>query len=251
MYNIAICDDNKEYLEIMKNTIENNSEYTSDMVINMFLNGKELLDSGIEKYNLVILDMQMDSMNGYMTAKEMRRKNNEAVLAFCSGVVMPQPEHFEVQPYRYLLKKIDTDKMQKNISDLLVEMKHRNKNSMAEVVYDGKAYRLNISDIIYIERLKRGSKLVIEGKDKGNVITSNEIQSNEKLEDWYQQLSEDGFEFIHKSYIVNMQKIVSIEKYDILMSNNQILSVTRTYRQKFHERFSHYFSKKYRRDTDK
>lgn len=251
MYNIAVCDDNREFLEIMKRTIEDNSEYTSDMIINTFLNGKELLGSGIEKYNLVILDMQMDSMNGYMTAKEMRRKNDEAVLAFCSGVVMPQPEHFEVQPYRYLLKKINTDKMQKNISDLLIEMKQRKKNSMAEVVYDGKAYRVNISDIIYIERLKRGSKLVIGKKDKRNEITTKEILSNERLEEWYQQISGDGFEFVNKSYIVNMQKIISIEKYDILMINNRILSVTRTYRQKFHERFSHYFSKKYRRDTDK
>ena len=60
---------------------------------------------------------------------------------------MPQPEHFEVQPYRYLLKKIDTDKMQKNVSDLLLEMKQRKRNSIVEVVSDGKAYRVYIKDI--------------------------------------------------------------------------------------------------------
>ena len=164
---------------------------------------------------------------------------------------MPQPKHFEVQPYRYILKKIDVDKMQRNISDLLIEMKQRKTNNVVEVVSDGKAYRTNIRGVIYIERLKRGSKLVIEQENKGNENTFNEMLSNEKLEDWYQQLSEEGFEFIHKSYIVNMQKVVSIVKNDILMSNNQLLRLTRTYRQKFHERFSHYFSKKYRRDMGK
>lgn len=251
MYNIAICDDNEEFLEIMKRTIETNSEYTSGMKCYLFLSGKELLNTSVEKYNLVILDMQMDYMDGYVTAKEIRKKNKDTVLAFCSGVMMPQPEHFEVQPYRYLLKKIDTDKMQENISDLLIEMKQRRKNSMVEVVSDGKAYRINISDVIYIERLKRGSKLVIEQSDKRDEMKFKEIQSNEKLEDWYQQLLKEGFEFVHKSYIVNMQKIVSIVNTDILMSNNHLLRISRTYRQKFHERFSYYFSKKYRRNMDK
>lgn len=251
VYNIAICDDNKEFLDTMKNTIEANSEYASGMIIHLFLSGGELLTAGVEEYNLVILDMQMDYMNGYEVAKEIRRRNKDIVLAFCSGVIMPQPEHFEVQPYRYLLKKIDTDKMQANISDLLMEMKQRKKSGMVEVVSYGKWYRVSISDIVYIERLKRGSKLVIEQEDKGNGAISKEIQSNENLEEWYRQLSEEGFEFVHKSYMVNMQKIVSIVKSDILMSNNQVLSITRTCRQKFSERFAHYFSKKYRRDMDK
>lgn len=247
MYNIAICDDNEEFLETMKSTIETNSEYTSDIACHLFLSGKELLDSSVEKYNLIILDMQMDYMDGYVAAKEIRQKNKDAVLAFCSGVIMPQPEHFEVQPYRYLLKKIDTVKMQKNISDLLFEMKQRRKHSMVEVVSDGKAYRVDIKDIVYIYRLKRGSAFVVEHSGKGNEVIYKEIQSNEKLEDWYQQLSEDGFEFAHISYIVNMQKIVSVVKDDILMSNKQLLRISRTCRQKFQERFSHYFSKKYRR----
>lgn len=63
--------------------------------------------------------------------------------------------------------------------------------------------------------------------------------------------SDVGFEFAHTSYIVNMQKIVSVVKDDILMSNKQFLRISRTCKQKFHEKFSYYFSKKYRRVTDK
>lgn len=251
MYYIAICDDNAEFLETMERTIETNPEYETDMICEKFLSGKELLCSGVEQYSLIILDMQMDQMDGYVVAKEIRQKNKDTVLAFVSGIVMPQPEHFEVQPYRYLLKKIDTDKMQKNVSDLLFEMKQRKKSSMVEVVSDGKAYRVYIKDIVYIYRLKRGSVLVIEQSKKESGELYEEIQSNEKLVDWYQQLSDDGFEFAHTSYIVNMKKIVSVVKDDILMSNKQLLRVSRTCKQKFHEKFSYYFSKKYRRVTDK
>lgn len=251
MYYIAICDDNSDYLEIMKKTLETNSEYDPNMVCHKFTNGRELLYSEIKKYNLIILDMQMEQINGFDLAKQIRQKNSEAVLAFCSGVIMPKPEHFEVQPYRYLLKKIDTQKMQETISDLLIEMKRKKKNNIIEIVSDGKACRVNPKDIVYIYRLNRGSAFVIEQCNEKNDITYTEIQSNEKLADWYQQLADEGFEFAHTSYIVNMQKIISVTKGDILMSNNETLTITRTCKQKFHERFSYYFSKKYRRDTDK
>lgn len=251
MYYFAICDDNAEFLEVMERIIETNPEYEPDMVCQKFLSGKELLHSSVEQYSLVILDMQMDQMDGYTVAKKIRQKNEDTVLAFCSGVIMPQPKHFEVQPYRYLLKKLDADKMQRCVSDLLLETKRRKKNSIVEVVSDGKAYRVNIKDIVYIYRLKRGSVLVIEKGNKGKGEICEEIQSNEKLADWYQQLSDDGFEFAHTSYIVNMQKIISVVKDEILMSNKHYLRISRTCKQKFHERFSYYFSKKYRRDTDK
>lgn len=251
MHYIAICDDNAEFLEMMQEMIETNPEYEQDMICRQFLNGKELLCSNVEQYSLVILDMQMDQMDGYAVAKQVRQKNEDVVLAFVSGIVMPKPEHFEVQPYRYLLKKIDTDKMQQYVSDLLLEMKQRKKNSIIEVVGDSKAYRVPIKDILYIYRSKRKSVLVVEQSEKENGKSYQEIQSNEKLTDWYPQLSKEGFEFAHTSYIVNMQKIVRIEKDDILMSNQQILGISRTCKEKFHEAFSYYFSKKYRRITGK
>lgn len=251
MYHIAICDDNAQFLETMERTIEGNPEYEADMICQKFLNGKELLRTELEQYHLIILDMQMGQMDGFAVAKKIREQNEDVVLAFCSGVIMPEPKHFEVQPYRYLLKKIDTDKMQESVSDLLMEMKKRRKNRTIEVASDGKAYRLNVKDIVYVSRLKRGSVLIVEQDDNGNGEICEEIKSNEKLEDWYQQLSEEGFEFAHTSYIVNMQKIVSIVRDDIRMSNNQLLRISRTCKQKFHERFSYYFSKKYRRETEK
>ena len=243
MYYIAICDDNAEFLETIGSVIEQNPEFNSDMVYHTFLSGKELLKANVKLYDLMILDMQLDQMDGFSLAQEIRKRNEDVVLAFCSGVVMPKPKHFEVQPYRYLLKELDTEKMQGYITDLLLKMKKQEKNHIVEVVEDGKVYRIKVNNIIYIYRRKRGSMLVIEDGENG----SKEVPSNEKLADWYEQLSMEGFEFLHTSYIVNMQKIISIEKDDIRMSNDELLKISRTCKQKFNERLSHYFSKKYRR----
>lgn len=256
MYHIALCDDDSIFMEKMHRIVEGNPEHDESMVCSTFSSGMELVKSDIAQLDLLIIDMQMEQVDGFTAAKQVRKKNKDAVIAFCSGVVMPSPEHFEVQPYRYIVKKIDTTEIEKIVTDLLLEMKERKAKKtkkVVEVVSAGKACRIDPSDILYVSREKRTSVLVVEmhsGKAEG-YVTYEEIESNEKLTDWYTQLAEYGFEFAHTSYIVNLQKIHSVMKDDIYMSNGEVLHISRTCKQKFHEKFSYYFSKKYRRGTEK
>ena len=247
MYNIALCDDNENFLEIMEKIVKSNLEYESNMICTRYSSGAEVIKSNLSDIDLLIIDMQMDNIDGFSAAKVIRQKNQDMIIVFCSGVVMPLPEHFEVQPYRYIIKKLDTTEIQNTVTELLIEMKRKKNKRIVEVVSDGKAYRINIRDILYIYRQNRGSVLVVDNFK--NEIESNNnyirIESSEKLSDWYLQLSDYGFEFAHTSYIVNMQNIKSIIKDDICMNDGEMLRISRTYKQKFHERFSYYFSKKY------
>ena len=60
MYNIAICDDNKEYLNGLREQIWNNTEYNPDlMIIYLFSSGEEFLQENTVRFQLVFLDMQM------------------------------------------------------------------------------------------------------------------------------------------------------------------------------------------------
>lgn len=255
MYHIALCDDDAIFMEKMHRIVERNPEYDESMVCFTFSSGTELVKSDISHLDLLIIDMQMGQVDGFTAARQVRKKNKDIVIAFCSGVIMPSPEHFEVQPYRYIVKKIDTTEIEKLVTDLLLEMKERKakkKKKVVEVVSAGKACRLDPSDILYVSRNKRTSVLVAErhsGTEEDHVIYE-EIESNEKLADWYTQLEEYGFEFAHTSYIVNLQKIHSVIKDDIYMSNGEVLHISRTCKQKFHEKFSYYFSKKYRRSAE-
>ena len=88
--------------------------------------------------------------------------NENAVIAFVSGVVLPEPEHFRVQPYRYLLKSADIDERMRDIGELLLETKRRSRREVAEVVSDGEAWRVPVGSILYIEKTKRGSRLTVE-----------------------------------------------------------------------------------------
>ena len=73
------------------------------------------------------------------------------------------------------------------------------------------------------------------------------LQSNERLEEWYVQLCAQGFEYAHTSYIVNLKAVTKIMQNELTMSNGDKLGISRTCSKKFHQSFSMYFHKKYKR----
>lgn len=248
MMNIAIIDDNQAFLQEMKQNIESCVEYTADMACDMYCGGADFLQADCGGYQLVILDMQMAGMNGYETAQKLREKNEGVVIAFVSGVVLPEPQHFRVQPYRYLLKNTDTGEWMRDIEELLRETKRRSRSEMVEVTNDGEARRVPIGQILYIEKAKRGSRLIIEAAMEGDsAVRTRKLQSNERLEDWYAQLCAQGFEYAHTSYIVNLKAVTKIVQNELTMSNGDKLGISRTCSKKFHQSFSMFFHKKYKR----
>lgn len=246
MINIAIVDDNIAFLQEMKQNIETCMEYTVDMVCDTYCSGTDFLKADCGAYQLVVLDMQMAGMSGYETAQKLREKDSLAVIAFVSGVILPEPAHFRVQPYRYLLKNSDADERMRDIEELLRETKRRSLNEMVEVVSDGEAQRVPVGSILYIEKARRGSRLTV---DDGSAADRKILQSNERLEDWYTQLGAQGFEYAHTSYIVNLKAVTKIMQNELTMSNGDKLGISRTCSKKFHQSFSLYFHKKYKRGT--
>ena len=244
MIKVAIVDDNEVFLQEMKQAVESCGEFTEGMVCDTYSGGVDFLQADNGAYQLVILDMQMEGKSGYETAQKLRERDDSVVIAFVSGVILPKPEHFKVQPYRYLLKNADKDEISLDIEELLRETKRRSRNEMVEVVCDGEARRIPIRSILYIAKAKRGSLLTVEGSHAGGEKT---LQSNERLEKWYVQLCTQGFEYAHTSYIVNLRAVTKIVKNELTMINGDKLGISRTCSSKFHQSFSAYFHKKYKR----
>ena len=99
------------------------------------------------------------------------------------------------------------------------------KEFKAEVASDGEARRVPVGSILYIEKTKRGSRLTVEA---GAAAGRKTLQSNERQEDGYAQLCEQGFEYAHTSYIVNLGAVTKIMQNELTMSNGDRLGISRT-----------------------
>lgn len=85
MFRIAICDDEKIFRDDLKEIL---IRYMTDrgimLEIDTFSSGKEFVELGIEmvKYKIVFLDINMDELDGIMTAKR-SGKQQGYVYCFC------------------------------------------------------------------------------------------------------------------------------------------------------------------------
>ena len=98
---------------------------------------------------------------------------------------------------------------------------------------DYKMIRLRISDIRYVEGMSEYLRLFVDGQPKP-VIT---LLSMKKLEERLPK----NFMRIHRSYIVNLDKITEVNKNRIILDADTYLPVGDLYK----EQFTHYLNAKY------
>ncbi|MEG1313567.1 MAG: response regulator, partial [Bacilli bacterium] len=85
MLRVAICDDLLTDLENASKMVDNllyslNIEYE----IEKYSNGRALLNSKIS-FDLILLDIEMDEINGIDVAREIRKYNNDSKIIFITN----------------------------------------------------------------------------------------------------------------------------------------------------------------------
>ena len=197
------------------------------------------------EFDLVFLDMQMGEIDGITAAIKFRKRNQDAVLVFCTGIQLPQPEFFDVQPFRYLMKNYTENKMDEELKNIINKMIENKKEVYIVVRNDGRMDKIAIDNITYISNIKRGCCIHMFSKKDNQCY---EFASNKKLIDTYEELKNQSFEYAHNSYIVNFKAIIGIKNDVITLEDLTTLNISRSKRKIFHSRFADYLGGKYKRN---
>lgn len=215
---IAICDDlqteRQKTIEALDSVIRNFS-------VNEFDDGAELIKSHeVLPYDLIILDILMPKVSGMDTAAQIRKKDTKTPIVFIST-----SEEFGVQSYRvlafdYLLKPIDTEQLRACMRRLLSQ---RTKKHYITVTYSETETKILLSNIQCLESNLR--KVIF------TLSENREIEVVGKLTDYEEFLLHHGFCRCHKSYLVNMEYIDSIDNDVFYLTSGKTMKISRTYLQ--------------------
>lgn len=246
MIHIAICDDDKKYISLMKRIIIESGADPQITHFTEYTSGKEFifdLDSRKE-CDLLILDMQLGDMDGDDIAKKFREKYPYAILAFCSGVQLPTVKSFKATPFRYLLKSYSDNEMIEEMKEILKEVIKSKEDTFLVGHYRYNSIKVKVSNIMYITNTKRGSRIFVtpECEEYG---FEEQILVDEKLADLQKRYGKYGFEFASVSYIVNMRYVKQIVANELILFTGERLSVTRSYYNEFREKFTKNLAGKY------
>lgn len=200
MIKTLIVDDEPLALQVLENYIEQLPEVKLVAKCENAIEANDILNK--EEVDLICLDIQMPQISGVEFLKSLK---NPPMVIFTTAFSNYAIEGYDLDVVDYLLKPISFDRFMKAINKVTERM-NKNHDSTTEDDYfyvkaDKKLIKVKYDDIIYVEGLK---DYVILRNENSRVIT---LQTMKSLEE---KLPSNMFKRVHRSYIVNIDKINSI-----------------------------------------
>jgi DNA-binding LytR/AlgR family response regulator len=162
---------------------------------------KEMLSK--QDVDLIFLDIQLPGMTGL---NFLRTLSNPPLVILTTAYAEYAVESYELNVIDYLLKPISFERFSKAVNKIIdgkVSL-HPKQSTLSDHIFiksNGKFFKVNFSDIHFIEAMK--DYLKIHTSDN-TLITHQTMNDIEKI------LSQKQFIRVHKSYIVAIARIKSI-----------------------------------------
>lgn len=213
---IAVCDDEELFRIEFKSVLDKvliNAEYDIDT----FSGGSSLYEAFIkEPFDLVFLDIEMPGIDGITLAKRLRAVSENVNIVFLTSHIEYALEGYEVNALRYLVKPVDINKL----GEVLKYIQDKKNNSRQIMIkQEGEDIVIDLSDVIYIESMDKNVRIVTSKKE---YITRYNIS------DYEEELKNNGFFRIHRSYLISLSKVKKIVKNDVVMDGDSSLPVSRS-----------------------
>ena len=231
---IGICDDDKNFRTLLAEAIRRED---SESFIYEYSTGETLIQDEENDLDLLFLDIQLPGISGNKASEIMKKKNKDLILVFVSGIYLPTPESFCVQPYRYLLKQSNPSEIQRELGTILTYTKEHKGKKYFIVEDDGMYQKIDIDEILYFSIIRRGCEIHILQNGTGKIL-----RTRKRIQEIEEELRREYFCRIHKSFLVNPRYITEVKKSEIKMDNNEILSASKARRKTFEDMFAEYLS---------
>lgn len=179
-----------------------------------------------EPVDLIFLDIKMPDITGIQFLKSLK---HPPMVIFTTAYEEYALDGFNLDVVDYLLKPIPFERFLRAVTKAYEYMsvsqpKSNTDNDYIFVKTEYKIIKINLEDILYIEALKDYIKIYTQHQP---VLTLKSLKAFES------RLPKDKFIRVHRSYLVAMNKINSVEKNTVMIAN-QSIPISEGYRDKFY-----------------
>ncbi len=245
MYSIALCDDDAKELDRIENLLmayqktKESWEYQSKC----FASAEELLRC-IQEENytpdFLLLDIYLKGKNGIEAAQELRKCNFHSVIVFLTTSMEHALEAYGVDAVQYLVKPLKQDIFFHALDIASQQIQKRKQNQIVMKVAGGGIRQFNPDDILYCESQKNYQIIYMASEECKVRMTVKELW---RVLEYLPQFNRCG-----RSYILNLNHVVSVEREEILMDNEGIIYIPRNIAVEFKkDYFAYYFNEKPKR----
>lgn len=229
---IALCDDDSEQIKNLRRLI---SEWAESKPFAVNIAGYESGEQFLFEYpdnpcDLLLLDIEMNGINGMELAKKLRSAGDMLPIIFITGYSDYMADGYDVEALHYLLKPVETDKL----FAVLDRYAARQGRSEEIILFtaDGTC-RTAAGSIAYIEAF--GRKTAVHLRDKSILECNMSISEFENF---------SGFIHCHRSYIVNLGQVGSITKNTVILESGEEVPLSRRLYNEVNKSFIDFYTKR-------
>lgn len=215
---VAICDDEEEYrrqCRIMCKTYF--KKHNQNVKILECGSTEELMEIRQELY-LILLDIEMPGMSGIDAKNMLETTQPKAAIIFITSYPEHMSEAFGRNVFQFIKKPINPGEVFYAINKINRELILKDDFVVAE------SKRIILSQVLYI---KADDKYV-----EFKFFADDPIIIRGTLREWEESLMEKGFCRSHKSYLVNLRWIQSVD-HRLLLRNKETVPMARRAKQRF------------------
>lgn len=225
MLSIAICDDEKETIKLVKAILSN---YCEKRFINYqiyeFDDGNKLLNAN-KNFDIIFLDTEMKSTNGIEIGQKIRENNRRVTIVYITSHTENWRGAYKVHAFDFIIKPFTKNDIFSVMDDFLATV---NFNEKRKIIFptDGGTICLNINDIYYF---------MYESKKKVYVYTSEKkILIRQHLMEIYEKLDKNRFYRSRRDCILNLEYVQEIRNdFVIVMKNGDLLPLAQKKKDEF------------------
>lgn len=237
---VALLDDDKSALPLICGSIESYFKREEiPVVIDSYDRYQDLYDAckkDNKKYNILFLDIEMPDISGIQVGKQIKDDYPSCEIIFLSNREDKVFDSLLVHPFGFIRKRSFFEDIDKVLHSYFQKKEEKKPEASITTEIDGNITSISVSDIVYIESQKRYQYI--------HLIDGNSIEAILTLNKFYDELKDKNFAFCHKSYLINISHIKTIEQDTILMTNGDRVYLSRRKQKEIKELFLKYLQSK-------
>jgi len=192
-------------------------------LLQSFTNGIEAIGfMQTHPIDLVFLDIQMEQFTGLQFLESIRTRPKIVIVSAYSQYAIHGYEHDVTD---YLLKPCSFERFLKAVDKVQSELPVAQAKNYMFVKTEYRMERIDFQDILYIKGMGAYLQIVTP---QAKIMT---LQSFAQIET---QLPQNQFRRVHKSYIIALDKIKSIER-NVIVVDNERIPIGKTYEGGFYQ----------------
>lgn len=225
MFRFLICDDDAIFCKKEEEFIkEYFSKQQIETDIQCFYGAEDIinLEDKISSYDAIFLDVSMENINGINLASWLNSAAPNIIIVFVSGYMSYALDGYKVGAVRYIMK--DEHQFEKSMEECLEYIiRESNDDDKKYVAITEDKIRISVEKILYVESTAHRITYHLM-KSTGK---KTEYSMYGKLDDAEKQLTQFGFCRVHQSYLINMNLVKDVYRYEAVFLNGLTIQIAK------------------------